>query len=203
MRFCGSRLSWSLQLSIHFVLLLVAFFGLFLGFTPDLLPGLATRPRWLAGLQAGLATLDTFDDRVKTGKAAAILSQDDDGFSEVYTLLREFDNTLPLLQEMGDASQAGNRHRIVIIEAPLKYGEAPHQLQVNPYVSFERVPGEGSPVCFVHELKMLARQKKARFWSTWGLALTSIAVFVDVALGVWGLLENKQARDSFRAKRSS
>ena len=183
-------LSWRAQVGLHWLLLVIALLGALAGFVPDALPRVAALLPHVSNLDAGLADLSRLDTTDREGKPIAILGVGDRGYTEVYALLRLLDRSLPAMSKVhGSSSEVAGR-RIVVSHGSLSYGRDDNKLALAPVVHFERDPGILSQVCFVRDLMALAQQDRSSYCGKWALALTAFAVFLDVALGLWGLLEN-------------
>lgn len=181
----------SLQVLSHLLLLTVGVLGIFLGILPDIRPDLANRPAYFAALESGLTRLGQFDYKTTGGKPLALLRPGDYGYAEIYGLLRVFDSGLLPLKDLPDISQAKGGYRIGVSLPPLSYATSGGELPVLSFVVFERAPEEVQPICFVRDLAFLVHDVKVRYWTRVGFAFAFVAVFLDVGLGLWGLLERQ------------
>jgi hypothetical protein len=177
----------SLQVLGHVLLLIVGVLGIFLGVLPDLRPDLANRPARFAALEAGLVRLGQFDYKSASGKSVALLVPGDQGYEEIYDVLRFFDSSLPPLEENPEISPAEGKGLIGVDNSPASYSTSGGTLPLPRFVAFQHTLGDKRPICWVRDLVFRIRDEKVRYWTRLGFASAFIAVVLDVLLGLWGL----------------
>jgi hypothetical protein len=158
---------------------LIACLGALLGLVPDMFPELASSPPGLSSLESGYLRLSRLDLKTQSGDPVSVLAEGDAEFDAVYSILRSIN---PILPEIGtfESSPASGKGLIVSRQV-LSYEQYGHKIPVFLPVEFELELGNVWPICTMPDLRDAINDRKVRFWSRVGLAVTVFAILMEIA----------------------
>ena len=161
------------------LVLLLGVFGILLTELPDMFPDsdLVSVPPHLASLDAGFSDLTRFDSVDANDNPISILHCGEEGYKAIYNLLRTFDPSIPILEDITTDSQT----RAIVTTEAIKWnnphGEMPVFRPVMLY--FEELGNNPVPICDMRDLAFLIRDCKVSFWSGTGSALAFVALLLQ------------------------
>jgi hypothetical protein len=171
--------SWLLKV----VVLLIGAFGVILPALVDMFPDSSwvSLPPHLAALDAGFANLNRFDELDVNSKAIGVLRQGDEGYDNIYDLLRHFD---PGILPLSEASILSSTHRTgaIIAVDVFEWGNSQGKLALIRPLLLQLENEKLKPICDLRDMAFLIRDRKVRFWSRIGSAVALVALLLQTAL---------------------
>jgi hypothetical protein len=168
---------------LHVVLALLAFLGIFIGILPDLFPDLASQYPRFKKMDKGFEELNNFKEIKSQGILfeKSELNQDDNGYEEVYNLLRSIDRS-------GTIKIFNTTPKSINIQKPQIYGLKDNRLKWGSKSLFVGVfMGGPGPICMMPELGFLMKEAKLRFFSRVGFGFAALAVILQFFYAIRGI----------------
>ncbi len=173
------RDSWTLKI----VVLLIGAFGVILPALVDMFPDSSrvSLPPHLAALDAGFADLNRFDETDANDKAISVLRQGDEGYDNIYDLLKHFDPGILPLREAPILSSTHKTGAIVAVEV-FRWGNPQGTLSLIRPLLLQLENEKLKPICDLRDMAFLIHDRKVRFWSRIGSAMALVALLLGMAL---------------------
>lgn len=173
------RDNWPLKI----VVLLTGAFAIFLPALVDMFPdsNWVSLPPRLAALDAGFADLNHFDETDSNGKDIGVLRQGDEGYDNIYGLLRHFDPGILPLREAPILSSTHKTGVIVAVEV-FRWGNPQGNLSLVRPLLLQLENEKLKPICDLRDMAFRIHDRKVRFWSRIGSAVAFVALLLETAL---------------------
>lgn len=172
---------------IILIIAIIGFVGIFLGIIPDIAPDLANRVPYFRRMATGLKALNKFTP-TKIGesqKDAGTLNPGEDGYEEIFDILKSFDPVLEGVESATGYSPDFPDHKVRILgvrDDSLSWGgvslfegvwvETEIYIPDKPFYSLNLV-------CMMPELKDQIKTQKNRFFSRIGFAFAFLALLFE------------------------
>jgi len=148
--------------------------------------GLVSMPSHLAALDTGFTSLTRFDREDSDGTAVGVLEREEEGYKEIYKLLRVIDPSLPHFRKVAANTSTFKTQGLIWTKKEIRWhnvhGEISLFLPV--LVHLEERGAISVPVCDIRHLASLIHEQKVSFWSALGSALTLAALFLEAIAAI-------------------
>jgi len=183
-------------IAYHSVVIVVVFLGVLLGTLPDLFPAALPRLPYFARLDAALRMLSDFS---ATQAENTFLNKRDDGYVEIYHLLRSVDPiTLPPLDKTL-ALQGELSGQLVGVKTGFKWYVTSSDVRSEKemetvYVCFRTAQDIGEPIMELKELKFLVRDVEVRVCSRLGFFFAFVALILGEGISLRNAIKSRKTR---------
>lgn len=144
----------------------------------------------LASLDTGFADLNTFDEIDEDDKAISVLRRGDEGYGDVYNLLRVF---APNIVSSDAVAESPNKNlgAIFAFEGQ-KWSNPQGEIAIVRPVLILLEEQKPVPVCDLRDLAFLVRDLKVSSWARFGSSLTIVALFGQAMPIIIGAIQSLQ-----------